>query len=98
MARAFYSEYVNHCLRFYARHSNPKFKSEADKKNWNASKEVISTFADKEQEILLAIYTDSETVPNKVNQLAAENGVKTDTIWKLINDLERKVAKKRGLL
>ena len=31
MSRTFYSEYVNHCLRFYARHDRPKFHSEADK-------------------------------------------------------------------
>ena len=23
--RTFYSEYVQHCMRFYARHANPKF-------------------------------------------------------------------------
>ena len=33
MSRTFYSEYVNHCLRFYARHDRPKFHSEADKHN-----------------------------------------------------------------
>ena len=31
--RTFYSEYVQHCMRFYARHANPKFRSDADKKN-----------------------------------------------------------------
>lgn len=33
MSRTFYSEYVNHCLRFYARHDRPKFHSEADKED-----------------------------------------------------------------
>ena len=28
--RTFYSEYVQHCMRFYARHANPKFRSDAD--------------------------------------------------------------------
>lgn len=32
--RTFYSEYVQqHCMRFYARQANPKFRSDADKKN-----------------------------------------------------------------
>ncbi len=98
MARAFYSEYVNHCLRFYARHTNPKFKSDADKQNWKACESAINSFSDKEQVMLLGIYRGEDSVPDKVYQLAHENGVKTDTIWKLINELERKVAKRRGLL
>ena len=98
MARAFYSEYVNHCLRFYARHTNPKFNSDADKQNWKACESAIGSFSDKEQVMLLGIYRGDESVPDKVYQLAHENGVKTDTIWKLINELERKVAKRRGLL
>ena len=55
MARAFYSEYVNHCLRFYARHTNPKFKSDADKQNWKACESAIGSFSDKEQDMLLCI-------------------------------------------
>ena len=98
MARAFYSEYVNHCLRFYARHRNPKFKSDAEKQNWDCSEKAIQSFSEKEQEMLLEIYRGDETVPNKVYELAQRNGVKQDTIWKLINELERKVAKRRGLL
>ena len=98
MARAFYSEYVNHCLRFYARHQNPKFKSEADKKNWECTDKVIQSFSEDEQAMILEIYMDNETVPNKVYELAQTKNVKQDTIWKLINDVERKVAKRRGLL
>ena len=34
--RTFYTDYIQHCMKFYARHPNPKFRSDADKQNWYA--------------------------------------------------------------
>lgn len=96
--RAFYSDYVNHCLRFYARHSRPIFHSEADKKNWNACDSALKSFTDSDRDMLLSIYTEGDTIPDNVYQMAKSKGVKQDTIWKLIDELERKVAKRRGLI
>lgn len=96
--RAFYSDYVNHCLRFYARHSRPIFHSEADKKNWNACDSALKSFSDSDRDILLTIYIEGDTIPDNVYQMAKSKGIKQDTIWKLISELERKVAKRRGLI
>lgn len=96
--KAFYSEYVNHCLRFYARHSRPIFHSEADKKNWNACESALKSFSDSDRDILLTIYIEGDTIPDNVYQMAKNKGIKQDTIWKLIDELERKVAKRRALL
>lgn len=96
--RAFYSDYVNHCLRFYARHSRPIFHSEADKKNWNACESALKSFSDSDRDILLTIYIEGDTIPDNVYQMAKNKGIKQDTIWKLIGELERKVAKRRGLI
>lgn len=98
MSRVFYSEYVNHCLRFYARHEKPKFHSDADKNNWSACKNALDTFTDSERAMLLDIYRNGDTIPDNVYRISKEKGIKQDTIWKLINELERKVAKRRGLL
>lgn len=98
MSRAFYSEYVNHCLRFYARHPNPKFKSTADKNNWAACDSAFKSFSDNDREMLLTIYREGDTIPDNVYQMAKSKGIKQDSVWKLINELERKVAKRRGLL
>ena len=98
MARTFYSEYINHCLRFYARHPIPKFHSESDKENWNACDKALKSFPDKERQILLAIYTEGDTIPDNVYQISKKNGIAQDTVWKWISELERKVAKRRGLL
>lgn len=98
MARAFYSDYVNHCLRFYARHTKPQFHSAADKNNWLACENALNGFTDSEREMLLTIYREGDTIPDNVYQMAKSKGIKQDSIWKLVNELERKVAKRRGLL
>lgn len=98
MARTFYSEYVNHCLRFYARHPNPVFHSEVDKNNWLACEKALKKFSDENREMLLSIYSDGDTVPDKVYRISKEKKIKQDSIWKLINELERKVAKSRSLI
>lgn len=96
--RTFYSEYVRHCMRFYSRHLNPKFKSEADKNNWIACQSALAGFSDSDRETLLTIYRGRDTIPDNVYQISKEKGIKQDIIWRLVNDLERKVAKRRGLL
>lgn len=98
MARSFYSEYVNHCLRFYARHQKPKFHSAADKNNWQACDNALKGFTDSERELLLSIYREGDTIADNIYQVAKANDMKQDKIWKLVNELERKVAKRRGLL
>ncbi len=96
--KTFYSDYVNHCLRFYARHKEPEFKSEADELNWKACKEALEEFTPKNRETLLSIFENGDTIPDSVYNLSRTLGVKQDSIWKLLSDLERKTAKKRGLI
>lgn len=97
--RAFYSEYVNHCLRFYCKHPKPNyFRSEADKKNWNACDVALKSFSDSDREMLITIYREGDTIPDNVYQMATKRGISQDGIWKLVTDLEKKVAKRRGLI
>lgn len=98
MSKSFYSDYVNHCLRFYARHPNPKFHSAADKNNWLACKSALEGFSDSEKDLLLTVYGEGDTIADNVYQFAKLKGIKQDSIWKLVGELERKVAKRRGLL
>jgi hypothetical protein len=98
MSRAFYTEYVKHCLRFYVRHGNPKFHTEADKHNWQACEEALNTFSDSDREMLMAVYQGGDTIPDNIYQLAKDKDISQDCVWRLVNELERKVAKRRGLL
>ena len=98
MGRTFYSEYVNHCLRFYARHPKTSFHSIADKENWIACDNALKGFTDNERDMLLTIYREGDIIADNVYQMAKDKGIRQDSIWKLVNELERKVAKRCGLL
>lgn len=99
MARNFYSAYIEHCMRFYARYSKPNhFRSDADKKNWIACENALNEFSDEDRERLLSIYRDGDTISDNVYQLSKKEKINQDTIWKLIGVLERKIAKRRGLI
>lgn len=98
MARTFYSEYVRHCLRFYARHPNPTFSNETDKENWLVCDKVLKSLSDGDRKDILSIYRDGDTVPDNIYNLSKKKGIKQDSLWKLINDIERKVAKGRRLI
>ena len=96
--RTFYSEYVRHCMRFYARHTNPKFRSDVDKKNWFACDSALKGFTNEEQEMLLTIYRERDTIPDNIYNLSVSLEIKQDILWNLMNELERKIAKRRGLV
>ena len=98
MSRAFYSEYVHHCLRFYARHPKPTFRNDADKKNWSACESALQEFTGGDREMLIAIYREGNTIPDNVYKAAKSKGIKQDSIWSLLDSLEEKVAKRRGLI
>lgn len=95
--RTFYSEYVQHCMRFYSRHRNPVFRGNADKLDWYSCDNALKNFTDKERDLLLAVYREGDTVPDNVYNLSVALNINQDTIWKLVNELERKVAENRGL-
>ena len=97
--RSFYSEYVQHCMKFYARHPHvSKFRSEADKNNWYACNSVMQHLPEAEREILLAVYRERDTIGDNVYKVAKERKINQDIIWKLITDLEHKIAHRRGLI
>lgn len=96
--KTFYSDYVQHCMRFYARYTNPEFYNVVDELNWYACDDALKDFADIQRDTLLAIYRSADTIPSNIRNLSVTKGFEQDAIWKLVNSLERKVAEKRGLI
>lgn len=102
--KPFYSEFVRHCLRYYIKTMDegkggvPIFKSEADKANWKACYEALKNCSEDEMDTIAYIYRQGDTIPDKIYQLSKDKGVNQDTIWGLINHIERRVAKQRGLV
>lgn len=96
--KTYYSDYAQHCMRFYARHPRPKFHSDADKKNWFACENALKEFSDSEKDILLFIYREGDTVPDNIYRVSVDRNIKQDKVWALINKLEQRIAKRRGLM
>lgn len=96
--RTYYSDYTQHCMRFYARHPNPKFRSDADKQNWYACEHALKGFTDADRDILLFIYREGDTIPGNVYRVSVQKNIKQDKIWALVNELEHKIAKRRSLI
>ena len=96
--RAYYSEYVQHCMRFYSRYPNPQFRTRVDMLNWFACKESLEEFSEWEQKVLERVYKEKGTIPDNVYNTARDCGIDHDIIWKLISSLEQKVATRRQLI
>lgn len=99
MNRPFYSEYVRHCMRFYARNLiKPRFNTEVDKNNWYACDKAIERYSDRDRNLLLLVYGMHDTLADNVYEVAKTYNIDQNFIWDLIKDFERVVAKKRGLI
>lgn len=95
MTKFAYSDYVRHCLRFYVRHPHPTFVSDVDKLNWTAARDVVSELPEDQKTIVTELYMANEPM---VTMLSKKHKKSPNYIWKLINEVERKVAKRRDLL
>ena len=99
MNRPYYSDYVRHALRFYSRNlSQPRFRSEADKKNWFACQKALSGYSDRDKDILVAVYGGYDTLADNVHEVAKKHNLDQSIVWDMMKEFERKVAKRRGLM
>ena len=100
--KRYYADFVRHCLRFYVMTldigTSPKFNNEAEKYNWVACQAATEKIDTKTMEVVKEIYRPGDTIPDKVYHLSKELKIPQDTIWNMINTLERNVAVKRGLI
>ena len=102
--RPYYAEYVRHCLRYYVKTledgngGHPVFTNEVDKENWSACYHVLKHCTSADMDTIIEIYRPGDTIADKIYQIAKTRKVSQDAIWSYINAIERKIAKKRGLL
>ncbi|RDY21415.1 hypothetical protein [Criibacterium bergeronii] len=98
MARAYYTEYVNHCMKFYTRHPKPKTDNLIEVSNWQACELALADFSSEEKEILIFVYQERDTIPDNVYNISKKKGINQNKVWNLIIKLEQKIAKIRGLI
>lgn len=93
-----YSEYVRSCMRFYARYPNPEFRSVAYENDWNACHTALNTFSQADRELLVYMFTSRDTLADNIYTIAKEANIDQMRLWSLERQLEKKIAKLRGLL
>lgn len=99
MSKPFYTEYVRHALRFYARYLGQiDFKSNADKQNWLSANSIIKSYTEPQATILLEVYGGFDTIPDEVYNASKKHNIDQSQIWDMLKEVERRTAKRRGLI
>ena len=102
--RCYYSDYVNHAIRFYL--STPEGlkvegKKKADVSNWMAVQSVFYSLPDADRELLTAVYNRHYRLSEAVRLYCLENGYddkQQDGLWTLIAKTGAVIARRRGLI
>ena len=99
MTKTYYSDYVRHAIRFYARYLNEsRFKTTVDKANWFACHNAIKEYSEMNKDILVYVYGAFDTIGDNVYTMANKYRINQNIIWDMMRDFERKVAIERGLV
>ena len=100
MGSRFYSEYVRHCLRFYARYEKPlAFRTDVDRLNWEACEDALSFHSPRVRKLAIAIYKqESLNIAEAVNKVSNDTGTDRVLLWSIVKRLEKNVAIARGLI
>lgn len=102
--KPYYSEFVRHCLRFYIKTLDegkggcPIFRSEAERENWRACHSVLQGYSDNAMNLISQLYRAGDTIPDKIYMLSKTQDIPQEKLWSMVNQVERKIARKRGLV
>ncbi len=102
--KPYYSEFVRHCLRYYVKTleegkgGHPIFRNEAERANWSACYTVLKNYSADDLDIVCQIYSPGDTISDKIYLLSKSKRVPQDSLWGLINRVERNIARERGLV
>ena len=97
--KAFYSDYVRHCMRYCMRYPQPAtFRTDVDRYNWIACKTALEKYQGKEAEIIATIYKEKGAMADNICKLSEQYSISQDSLWGLISSFEKRVAKLRRLI
>lgn len=99
MPKRFYADFVKHCLRYYCRYPDiTTHKNHVEETNWKACKSVLDTYNNNERMILMSFYTTDDDIKDVIARVSDKCKVEPKRVWAMLNNLERKVAERRGLI
>lgn len=97
----YYSQYVNHMLRFYARYCDKNlenFKKPVNAKNWQAVKTVLDKLPENDRNVIIEVYRRRDTLADNIYEVSKELGIDQDVIWIMLNKVTKKIAQERELI
>ena len=99
--RCYYTDYVNHMIRFYL--STPdqidlKDKRQADVNNWLAVQEIFRRMRDDDRRVLTTVFKKHHRVSEGVRMYCEETGADSYRTWVIITKTSQAIAKRRGLI
>lgn len=90
--KKYYSEFVAHCIRTYAKSPNQKDS------NTSAVDSVFRELSEADKAILLELYEAHGSITDTVSRIAKRTGMEENRIWCMVTVVEKEIAKRRGLL
>lgn len=99
--RCYYTDYVNHMVRFYLSTPNTlpvSGKRRADIENWIAVQDVWRKLCTEEQKTLETIYRLTFKVSDGVDMYCKKTGADSYKTWVLVTKTVAAIARRRGLV
>ena len=100
--KRWYSDCVRHYLMLYLSDMEvgtpPKFKNTIEKEDWMACHSVMSALDPEDAQLVTEMYRRGDTLADNIYKLATARKTSQRTYWNLADDIEYKIAKKRGLI
>ena len=99
--RCYYSDYVNHAIRFYLTTPDTLIvagKRKADVANWMAVQAVFHYLKDDDKQVLTEIYRSNHRLSEGVRDYCEKTGTEEQRIWILITKVSAAIARRRGLV
>ena len=98
MSRKYYSEYAAHCIRLYLRvRDDDDLRRDSDRADWDAARKAMMDLPDRTYLILCDVYTSKGNAKNIVPEVGQKYCAQTNEIWKMMDQVEFRVAQYRGL-
>lgn len=99
--RCYYTDYVNHAIRFYL--TCPEVlstagKRKADIENWMAVQAVFYRLPENDKQVLTEIYRLHHRITEAVRMYCDRTGADEQKTWILITKTSAAIARKRGLI
>ena len=101
--RCYYTDYVNHMIRFYLSTPNgldlqKRDYTSASVANWSAVQMVFHRMGADEAELVKGVFGCGHYLPKAVDAYCEKTGADAEEVWRVLTRINAKIARVRGLM